>query len=210
MAISQKMVINESIRIDGANYGNSIEQLFDNKTKLAPLIPRAKTGVLTVRTDNTSGSATLEASHGITTGAKVSIYWYNTNGTLAGARHSVTVGTVAGTTVPITASGSGNNLPLAASAIVMMMESEEDFVRAGDDVKVLFIYSPVAAHVHIMDDAGTPAIIETFTIQPDTVYRWYFDSGQDNPLAGVNVTAARITHGDGVNEQVVEVIFGYN
>lgn len=206
----QKMVINEAIRIDGAGYNYLVEQLFDNKTVISPLLTRGKTGTLTTRTDNTTGSATMESGHGITTGAKVSIYWYDVHGVLAGSRYNVTIGTVSGTTVPISNSGSGDNLPVATTALVMMVEQSESVLLTGNNVKAILAWSPVPATLHIMDDAGTPAIITTIELDADQVYRWYYDSGKTSPVAAVNITAVKGSHGDGVNSQAPIIIFGYN
>ena len=76
-----------------------------------PTILKAQAGTLTTRTSGTAGTFTLGASHGITTGSRVDVYW--DGGSLYGA----TVGTVAGTSVPITAVEGGDALPITTTAV---------------------------------------------------------------------------------------------
>lgn len=69
--------------------------------------PPGKRGTLTLRTNDTVGELTMEASHGIATGNTIYLYWATGGG---GKRLAVTVGTVSGNVVPISG-GTGDNLP---------------------------------------------------------------------------------------------------
>lgn len=82
-------------------------------------VPAGKAGTLTTRTDNETGTLTLEANHGITTGSTIDLYWDG------GARYTITVGTVSGTSVPIGAdnSGEGDNLPTQDTEVVASARS---------------------------------------------------------------------------------------
>lgn len=73
-----------------------------------------KTGQLTTRTDNETGTLTMDSGHGITTGAIIDLYWST------GSRRQITVGTVSSNSVPIGAdnSGVGDNLPTNLTSIV--------------------------------------------------------------------------------------------
>ena len=70
-------------------------------------------GPLTTRTSDTAGTATLEAGHGISTGDVVVVTWDG------GLRENVTVGTVTGGSVPLTASGSGDNYPAQDTVVTV-------------------------------------------------------------------------------------------
>ena len=77
-------------------------------------IAAAKTGTLSTRTNDTSGTLTMTTGHGFTTGQKdISIFWSG------GSRRNVLVGTVATNSVPFSG-GTGDNLPLATTAITAM------------------------------------------------------------------------------------------
>lgn len=76
-------------------------------------LPVGFAGELTTRTNDTEGTVTLADGHGITTGLEVDLYWDG------GIRYGVTVGTVAGNAVPLTDTGSGDDLPIAETEIVV-------------------------------------------------------------------------------------------
>ena len=77
---------------------------------------RASPGELTLRTDDNTGTITMnDAGHGITTGAKVDVYW------AGGVQYNVTVGTVSGASVPIDL-GSGDDLPSEDTAVVVSVQ----------------------------------------------------------------------------------------
>ncbi|MBK9128182.1 MAG: hypothetical protein IPM13_10320 [Phycisphaerales bacterium] len=83
------------------------------KAHLHPIHPLCvtgpgKRGTLTTRTSDTAGTLTMESGHGIATGNTIHVYWDG------GKRIGVTVGTVSGTSVPISG-GSGDNLPDAST-----------------------------------------------------------------------------------------------
>jgi hypothetical protein len=87
-------------------------------------LPAAKAGALTTRTSNSQGTATMGASHGIQTGDRIDVYWEVDTGsgqTTKGCRRGMTVGTVSGTSVPLSSSGTGDNLPLVATLITAMV-----------------------------------------------------------------------------------------
>ena len=48
----------------------------------------AKVGALTTRTDNTTGTLTMSAGHGLLTGNRLDLYWTNADGSL-GARRGI-------------------------------------------------------------------------------------------------------------------------
>src|SRR6185369_12276008 len=100
---------------------------------LAPLevsVPAGKAGTLTTRTDNDTGTATLGAGHGILTGDRVDVYW------IGGHRYGMTVGTVAGTSVPLDL-GAGDNLPTAATAIVVCKANNYPFAFTGNNLDAI-------------------------------------------------------------------------
>lgn len=97
---------------------------------LSETLPAAKTGSLTTRTDNTNGTLTMTAGHGITTAATIDLYWEG------GSRYGVTVGTVATNSVPISG-GSGDNLPPATTAITATLRTTANILIDGDNVKLI-------------------------------------------------------------------------
>lgn len=94
-----------------------------------------KTGTLSTRTDDETGTLTLESGHGITTGAIIDLYWSG------GSRRNITVGTVSGTSVPIGAddSGFGSNLPTATTAVIACVQTEFNVSIDGDEVAFIVL-----------------------------------------------------------------------
>lgn len=101
---------------DGTSGSKRVTVSADNKHSTSRSVPAAKTGNLTTRTDNDTGELTMDPGHGIGTGNKLDVYWIDPTTLAVMSRVNMTVGTVAGDTVPIDG-GTGDNLPLAASEI---------------------------------------------------------------------------------------------
>lgn len=141
----------------------------------------AKGGNLSTRTDNDTGTLTMDSGgHGITTGARLDVYW-NVAG-VKGCRRGMTVGTVSGTSVPIDG-GAGDNLPAQASDIAAMVPEEDDFALTGNDVSVILAYFTRRGIIVFADSSD----VELHSIVMPTdgaAYEWWSGSGVTNPLAG--------------------------
>lgn len=170
--------------------GNAVEGAEDE-------IAVAWAGSLTTRTDNDTGTITMEdAGHLITTGAIVDLYWENTDGTL-GTRYSVTVGTVSGTSVPFGApggTGAGDNLPAQDTDIQVALVEEYDATIDGDNAAALVGTADIASSIiRFMSTGGT--VVELALIIPaGRIYDWLGIG--TNPLAGVTVDAIHMSHND--------------
>ena len=124
-----------------------------------PALIAAQTGTLTTRTSDTVGTATLGSGHGILTGEIVDIYWSG------GVRYGVTVGTVAGTSVPFSLGG-GDVLPIATTAITVVLQTEINPLNLdGDNAEIVGVFyrnaSDTGANAHIdFQDVGSATIEE--------------------------------------------------
>jgi len=167
-----------------------------------PVLAAAATGSLTTRTDNTTGTLTMAAGHGITTGSTIDLYFSG------GSRTSVTAGTVSGNSVPIS-SGSGSNLPALNAAVTAMVQVSQDFVVTGDNVQGFACFSPVPATVVFAQSGGTVIATINLTGTPST-YTWYTGSGVTNPLAGASVGKIKVTQSDATSTRTVQVGAIYN
>ena len=153
---------------------------------LSETLPAAKTGTLTTRTDNTDGELTMSASHGITTGATIDIYWSG------GSRYGVTVGTVATNAVPISG-GAGDNLPIATTAITATLRTTANLYIDGDNVKL------IAFELQTNDKSlRTAGRITFFDVEDDAIAQldlvantpqvFDFEGGATNILTGDPIT----------------------
>jgi hypothetical protein len=104
----------------------------------SPTLAAAKTGTLTTRTDNDTGTLTMTAGHGITTGQTLDVYW------AGGQRRGMTVGTVATNSVPIDG-GAGDNLPANTTAITAMVPTSVPFLLSLIQIHPFLVVSMVKA-----------------------------------------------------------------
>ena len=160
----------------------------------APEVAAAKDGVLTVRTDDNTGSLTMESGHGITTGVKLDLFWDG------GQRRGMTVGTVASLVVPIDL-GAGDNLPTAATVITAMVPHEEAFVAVGNNITAAVVSSDRKGYVVFAQADGTVILGVKIGDDGDTYY-WFNDTALNNPVmitnpfAGVSVGKIFFSHDD--------------
>lgn len=150
-------------------------------------VAAAKIGTLTVRTDNDTGTATLVTGHGITTGARVDVYWSG------GSRRGMTVGTVATNDVPIDG-GSGDNLPVITTALKVAIAQEELFAFSGDSIVALMVQSPQQGRATFVLASGSTTEELYRVLQAGSLYHWFTGNGDTNPVAGDTITKVFFSH----------------
>ena len=186
-----------AVVIDNETYQQTVNVSADAELTASPVVPAAKTGTLTTRTNGTDGTLTMTAGHGILTAARVSIFW------AGGSRSNVLVGTVSTNSVPISG-GSGDNLPDAATAVTVQVPTSVPFSVVGDNVKAVGSQCPVSGTVEYMN--GTTVLL-THQILPNTGGGRRWISGithtATNPLASATVTAVRFAHDDSTQSLVM-------
>lgn len=156
--------------------------------------PVAKTGTLTTRTDNTTGTLTMTAGHGIITGDKIDIYW------TGGSRRGVTVGTVATNSVPFSL-GAGDNLPGNNSPVTVMVQNSEVVAITGANVTAIAFYCDGKATLQLTT-SGDVEILGT-TVPAGGSYIWTLGSGVTNPVTGQTIGKVKMTHGDSVSPRTM-------
>lgn len=170
----------------------------------------AKNGQLTTRTSDTVGTLTMAASHGITTGARLDIFW-----TLLGvyyARYGVTVGTVATNSVPFSL-GAGDVLPANLTTITAMVPIEEAFNVVGDNLKSLTLYSEAHGALVLADGSTNhfPKVLAPDNAtNPANAYEWNSLSGVTNPIAGDTTTKIFLSHGDSTAARILRAVATYS
>lgn len=177
----------------------------------ATALAAAKTGTLTTRTDDDTGELTMSASHGITTGARLDVYW--DVGGVKGCRRGMTVGTVSVNQVPIDG-GAGDALPADESAVTAQVPTEEAFAVTGNNVTVIAARSTRRACVVFADaaDAELHAIEAELdgTSTTGNGYQWVSGEGVTNPLAGDAVAKVFLSNGDSAGTNNVSVAAGHD
>lgn len=181
-------VIASTATINGRQYKRSATRTDDGLVeKVKPAVAAAKAGQLTTRGSDTAGTLTMGGGHGITTGARLDLYW------TGGSRRGITVGTVSGTSVPISG-GAGDNLPTNLTSIIAAVPVEEAFPLDGDEAVVLGAYAGARGQVVFADDADAELLHIPFASAGG--YWWDEDGGITNPLAAAAVAKVFFSHAD--------------
>jgi hypothetical protein len=157
------------------------------------LLPGAA-GELTTRTDDDTGTVTMDAAeHGIETGEIADIYW------TGGRRYGVTVGTVAGTAVPIDA-GAGDNLPITTTEMVVVRQQQVNISIDGDNSAIVALSlepidpnSTSPGHADLQDAEDDS--IEPVDLTANTPVVYDLASMGTNPFTGDVITKGRCSIG---------------
>lgn len=172
----------------------------------------AKTGTLTTRTSGVAGTLTMTSGHGITTGARISIFWpTTTTGVIntAGVTYVATVGTVSVNSVPFTL-GAGDALPLVNTAVTVMVPTAVTCTITGANVIALAGGCAGAAFAVAFTQSDNTAIAAVYRSAAGAEY---WQSGQTmsatNPVTGVTIGKIFVSHGDSTSSRVVTGAIAY-
>jgi hypothetical protein len=151
----------------------------------------AKSGTLSTRTDDNTGTLTMAGGHGLTDGQVIDVYWSG------GVQRNVVVGTVATNSVPID-SGVGDNLPIATTAITAVVQKSINLAIDGDETDILAVVLETtdktirtAANVQFRDSAND--IIAEIDLVANVPQVWDIAGGSANPFAGDPITNLKAT-----------------
>lgn len=159
----------------------------ESSVRANPTVAAAKTGTLTTRTTDTTGTLTMESGHGIITGQVFDLYWSG------GKCHTVTAGIVSGTSVPIASVGGGDVLPAAATAVTAGIRNEAVFNVVGNNMKGLLLKTgDYAGYIILADGSSNHHVAYVTTTTP---YHWNDQTGVTNPIAGDTLTKVIFSHG---------------
>lgn len=184
-------MVNAKLKIDG-QVGSQVPSaniaVTDNLAfEISTLLPAAQPGTIT------SSTVTMtNANHGIATGNTVDAFWTDTGG-VARCRYGCTVGTVAGTSVPLSG-GAGDALPTGGAAIVLGLETAFNVGLPGSDVSLLLIGASTSGHCQIQNGAGTALVHQV--IGSGAPVLWWSGQGITNPLAGQTVAKIILSNAD--------------
>lgn len=163
----------------------------DNLVQSTPSVSAALAGTLSTRTDNDTGILTVSTGHGLLTSDLAYVFWDG------GSRRGMTITAVGATTVSVDG-GTGDNLPIVATAITVMKPDEEVFNIVGSNAKTLTAYSPDAGYVIFSKSDDT--VVLALKLAAGETYSWHDDSALanpvmiDNPLAGNTIAKVLFAH----------------
>lgn len=198
--MSVLITLNKTVTLDGKPFGQQIQINANSSLRREDTLAAAKVGNLSTRTNNTDGTLTMNAGHGITTGVSLDIYW-NVGG-VPGSRRGAVVGTVAGNSVPFTG-GAGDNLPIATSPITAMIPVSFAMPFNGDNIVTIVgtCDYPCTIVFATVDNVERYAIVTKLANQ---VLDWYANNGVTNPLLTRAITQVFVSHGDSASSRTVK------
>ena len=194
-------VLAKNISIGGISVQSLVTRTASGEIGHEVALPAAQAGTLSTRTSDTQGVATLGAGHGIETGDLVDVYWEG------GVRYGVTVGTVSGTSVPLTDSGAGDNYPTQGTAITVAPVTELDSDFDGDKLVALAALCTKRGYVDIRTSSASAKDKELLA---NEAYDWAKDAGEANPLASFVIDVIRISNGDSTGTATGKVALIYD
>lgn len=197
--------LNMRMEVGGVSINGTISRDNTGQDGQSVDVAAAKTGELTTRTDDNTGTLTMDPGHGILTGAKVDIYW--TSGGITFCQRNVTVGTVSVNSVPFDL-GTGDNLPVVNTDVVVSVHTEVFMSFSGDEIDILAFVLAKDGRIEFYD--GGSAVGSSIPLTAGEPQ--YFASGgmYTNPLTGENVTHFIVTHGYSGGTAQVNVGLLYN
>lgn len=158
---------------------------------LEDTLSAAKSGALTTRSDDNTGTLTMADGHGFTDGQIIDVYWSG------GVQRNVVIGTVATNSVPID-SGVGDNLPADETAITAVVQKSINLAIDGDETDILAVVLETvdktirtAANVQFRDASAD--IIAEIDLVANVPQVWDIAGGSANPFAGDPITNLKAT-----------------
>lgn len=205
--------IERSVTVLGVTSRQTVDVPGNGDASVEPDVPAAKVGQLTTRTDNTTGTLTMNAGHGIITGQKIDVYWVIANITYH--RRQVVAGTVAGNSVPISG-GTGDNLPANMTAVTVGIPVVVDLNVNGNNIQAAQ-YIAARDGVVILTTAGGTEIHGTLVGDKSgnlagSAWDWYTGSSVANPFTGSAgaIAKASVSHSDSTATRKMKVVTLYN
>lgn len=195
--MSKTMQINETVSVSGVAPQARVSTLTSaNIVETEPAsIAGAKTGSLTVRTDSDTGTLTMDAGHGLTTG-KIDVFWSG------GSRHGMD-GVVTVNSITIDG-GAGDALPALGAAITACAPTIQNVAFTGDNAVGALVYSNLGTPPNTTDYDGWiifttsgGTVVASFRVTAKVPSNsWDGVNVTTNPFAGQAVAKVQLSHGN--------------
>lgn len=190
-----------TFNIAGRNIAGTVEKSASGEIGHLVSVAVAESGTLTTRTSATEADLTMAEGHSIETGDTVDVYW------TGGLRYGVTVGTVAGTTVPISG-GTGDDLPDAETSLTVAAPQVLDTDFDGSKLELLAMTSSQRGHVIFKDSNGANAYVaELLAATPNF---WIDDGVATNPLADDGIDEVHVSNSSAATASTFTLGVAYN
>lgn len=176
--------------VAGKSISSVIERTQEDARGVTIDLVTGKAGTLSTRTDADTGILTVASGHGITDTDTVAVFWEG------GSRYNVDVTATTATTISIDV-GSGTDLPVATTAVVVSKQSIHNIAIVGDSLEVFAVGSRQRVSVEFW--SASPASLLRYDIPTSEGRHWVKSTDVTNPLAGDTVATVRVANGSTVS-----------
>lgn len=166
---------------------------------LEDTLTAAKEGDLTTRSDDNTGTLTMDVGHGLTNGQVIDIYW------TGGVQRSAVIGTVSVNSVPFD-SGIGDNLPVDETPITAVVQKSINLAIDGDSADIIAVILETndkslrtAANVQFKDAAAD--VIAEIDLVTNVPQVWDIEGGSANPFTGDPITNLKASQGNSTSTE---------
>ena len=166
---------------------------------LEDTLTAAKEGDLTTRSDDNTGTLTMDVGHGLTDGQVIDIYW------TGGVQRSAVIGTVSVNSVPFD-SGIGDNLPVDETPITAVVQKSSNLAIDGDSADIIAVILETndkslrtAANVQFKDAAAD--VIAEIDLVTNVPQVWDIEGGSANPFTGDPITNLKASQGNSTSTE---------
>lgn len=193
--------IQQTVAVGGLSIQSTVNREAEGQIGQSVALPAAKSGTLSTRTNDTDGTLTLEADHGITDSEVINIFWMDAEGVYHCA-YGATVGTVDGNDVPFTGA-SGDVLPTKDDAITASLVVEIDIDFDGDLAEMIAAGCNKLSHIAFRD--VTPTVLKPVLLLAAEGWNWASGQGITNPLTGNPVNDVLASNGEATAEATLQI-----
>lgn len=195
--------ITSSGSVAGKAIGGNVRRTGATETNGEITLAAGSAGTLTTRTDNDTGTVTLTTGHGQTSGT-FDVFW---GGATPGCRRGMT-GTVTVNALALDV-GTGDSLPLAATAVVVDKQEIVDFDSTAATIVLAGVGQTRRASVQFQQADGTP--VKSLDLGRDGTdgepYVWASNTDVSTPF-GADLGKIAVSNGSsaGTNTIVIGVL----
>lgn len=188
--------ITQSGSIAGKSISGTLRRTGSTETNGEVTLAAGSAGTLTTRTDDDTGTVTLTAGHGQTSGT-FDVFW--ADGVRRGMTGTVTVDSLA------LDLGAGDVLPVATTAVVVDKQEIIDFDSDAASIVLAGVGQTRRASVQFQEDAGTPVLSLDLGRANETVsepWFWAADTDVATPF-GANLSKVAVSNGSSAGANVI-------
>ena len=189
----------------GSSINNSVTRTGDGGSAAEIAVVAGKTGTVTTKNTASDADLTMDSGHGLSDALVVDVYW------AAGGRYGMTTSGLAGDNINV-AGGTGDDMPVATTAIVVSVRTYFNALIDGDELGLLVMQNFYAAssttstaHVTLLD--ATLTEVEGITLTGRNARFWDITGGDSNVFTGAPITHGYASNGSATDTSTLKMMW---